>query len=472
MNANVLLLLEAKDNASARLKAFGGAVQQAGQQADITSAKTAKLGGSMTGMMERVKAAQIPLRNLSAILGGFGLSFLGISAATMGLRGLISQAITADRAFLTIQLNMRRFGLSMDEASRRARELRSILGSTAMVELAGMIDAFEEWRVSMALTREQGNDVLALLREYAKWMGTDLPTAFKELEKYQEQFGKAEGIKSFAQATRDAKNNATEFREAMVLMGETWGPISERIAAGSLIMASNIIISLDLFSKGFRRLPSALQEGLSIWKGWILDFGKNLYIDLIQPWVNLGVYLWEWGVWAIGFFPDVWGRVVKSGAETWAGFLGFWVKLGNSIAGFWVDKWTAIAEWWGKLTTGMADFWRGVWDGMKGVGISVYNFIVDRLNDALVWANAVILVINSALGRVGLHIPEIDLSIARATLPAPEVFAPAPVFAAPTFAPAWGGATSTFIIQIGDKRLAEIIVDTLTGEVRQKELSE
>ena len=516
-NATAVLVLEAKDHATAQLKAFGANVQEAGRQAEKASVNTAKMGGSVGSLLDRVKAAQIPLRNVSAILGGFGLSFIGIAAATRGMMGLIGQAMAADRAFLTVQLNMRRFGFSLDEAANRARELRSVLGTTAMVELAGMVDEFEKWRIAQALTAKQGNDVLKLLKEYAKWTGTDLPAAFKELLKHQEIFGDAEGIKSFAEAVKGAEKNASDLQKQLIRVGEIWGPIGEKLATGALWTFSNLAEGINIVATLWAGLESDLKESVKLWGrifeeignqlktpfqsvwNWIkADWAKGIEIDLPAPiisaitWINAEITKWgpillenlakpfQWfgeymansfWPWLSGIFARAWEGIIKSGAEMWGGFLGFWVSLGKNLADFWIERWTAIGKWWVELTTGIASFWRGVWEGMKGIGISVYNFIVDRLNDALTWANSVIRAINSALGRIGLGIPEISLRIARATMPAPEAVTAMPSYTAPGFATPIGG-TIIIPITIGDKAITEIIIDTLTGAVRQRELSE
>ncbi len=497
VDAVATLILDAKDNASAQVARFGGTVEQAGQKAQIAGAKTQQMSTNVTGLMARVQAAQTPLRNLSAILGGFGLSFIGITAVTMGLRQLVGSVIANQQAFLTAQLTLRRFGMSMDDAYARVKAMQAVLGRTAMVELAGMLEAFEEWRLSMALTAQQGNEILGVLQQYATWAGVKLPDALKTLQDYQERFGKAEGLKRFTQAAKDAEASASDMQRAWVRWGELMGPVFEGVGLVALEAATNIVQIFDpesyrkeweetkklyaLMWEDFLAIPSRFATR---WKGFTDSLGKdwrNLMTALGSAWEGLG--LWLGGAtdrmgafftekWAgiIAWWGNLMGDILGFFRETWEGFATWWGELIGNIGAFFVERWTAIGEWWGRLATGIGDFWGGVWEGMKGVAISVYNFIADRMNDAIGLVNSIIQMINRALGLIGVRIPEIGLRIAHATLPAPEVRGPGPVFTAPLM-PTGAGGTIIIPVYIGDKRLTEIIVDSLTGAVRQRELA-
>ncbi len=195
-------------------------------------------------------------------------------------------------------------------------------------------------------------------------------------------------------------------------------------------------------------------------------------IAIIGAWGTVSEFFHNWGIWHGEWWANLWESIVVKGAERWVGFLGFWIKLGNAIGAFWVDKWTAIGAWWATLTTGIGEFWGSVWNGMKSIGLGVYNWIIDRLNSAISLINAAISLYNRSLGRLTGGIGLLQEGMFQHGTIGAAITAPtAPTFTAPVFAQG-GGANPVFIIQIGDKRLAEIIVDTLTGEVRQKELSE
>jgi len=495
-DVTAVLVMEAKDRASAQLKTFGQNVQQAGQNAEKAAVGVARTGAATEGMIARLKAAQMPLRNLSAVLGGFGLSFLGISAVTIALRAMISQAMANQQAILGLQINMRRWSLTTDDATRLLNTFRTVLGRTAAESLPAMTEEVSKWLATFGpegqewilkagkriedLTKVPLAETLKIWQEKYKNLKNDtnaLTAANQELKAELDEIEKAapESVKQWVAA-----------KKTWLEVGAAWGTVGKQFATG-----------LAMQIEGAKRLPAALTDGIKVWGIWLntakegfqslwdwvkTDWAKGLEIDLSAPvpraiefiknsWQPMTDFFVEWAKWLHDWFTVRWEMLVAKGAEIWGGFLGFWVQLGNSIVNFWTDRWTAIAVWWVKLITGMANFWAGVWDGMKGVGIFVYNFIIDRLNDALIWANSVIRMINSALGRVGISIPEISLRIARATMPAPEAVFAAPTFTAPALAPI-GGGTIIIPVSIGEKLLTEVIVNTLTGAVRQRELSE
>ncbi len=495
MDASAVLILEARDNASAQLKHFGGAVEQAGRQAETAGQKTAVLGGGIGQMVIGARGALAPLRAFSMVMGTLGIGAIGIYTLTNALQGLIGTVIANQQAFLNTQLTLRRFGMSMDDAYARTKALQAVLGRTSMVEMAGMIEAFEDWRASMALTETQGDEVLSVMAQYAKWAGVTLPEAFKTLQDYQERFGKAEGLKKFTQSTKDAEKAVSDMKRAIVEFGQVMTPFWESMGEQAMNLA---VLLSQIFVKRQKETTESWREATLSNLGWQIALGGTMMKfteGMWQTWAGLlsafdAFFREKWtaiGDWwaaltsAFGdFFREQWtlitiwwGNLVISllafFREKWEGFASWFGELVGNIGAFFVEKWTAIGKWWGELTTGIGDFWRGVWEGMKGVAISVYNFIADRLNDAIGLVNSVIRLFNQALGRIGISIPEIGLRIAHAAMPAPEVRGPGPVFAVPPM-PAGAGGTIIIPVYIGDKQLTEIIVDSLTGAVRQREL--
>lgn len=510
-----VLILEAKDNATALLKAFGGAVQDAGQKADKASAGVARTGVATKGLIERLKAAQMPLRNLSAVLSGFGLSFLGITAATMALRGMVSAIIQNQQSLVGAQINMRRWGLTMDDATRLTNTFSAVLGRTAGTTLAAISEDMVKFLLLFG--PEERAEILKWAGDIEKASGglITVDQALKDTAEAERLLGQGKGLAQLKErgeaAARSIPELAKSYERGMNVLKFAFGTLAEgfvrsfdpefhKQTLGEIVKIFKTFgtwVKED-FAKGLELdlsapVPKAVIAMADAFKWFgeeVGGIGKNItfvaegiasgwashFQEAAKRWQEIfkafGDYIWGWGIWAMGFFGDIWGRIVKSSVGIWVGgFLAPWIKIVKESIAFWVDRWTALGEWWGKLITGIANFWRGVWEGMKGVGVSVSNFIVDQLNYALAWANTVIQIINSALGRMGIRIPEITLRIARFALPPPEAITPAPMFTAPAIAPG-GGGNIIIPVNIGEKHLTEIIIDTLTGAVRQRELSE
>lgn len=473
--ASVVLLLEARDRATAQLKHFGESVEQAGQKAQVASVRTGQMSSGITGMVERVKQAQMPLRNLSAVLGGFGLSFIGISAVTMGLRRMVTSAIESQQAILGMQLNMRRWGLTLDDVTRLTDTFGKVLGRTWAVQLAGLTEDMALWLESFGPANQA--QIINMAKRISELTGVPLSDVLKGWKERMDELGpgieqQTLALGEFRDTTKQTEENASSLMKTWIDFKNLVGPILEGLTEGAmtffLILAKPP--SLDEWIKFGADLDRRIGEFLLP-----VTERTDAFVAGIEERINtFGVWIGEiFWPWISESFAKGWEGIISFGAKAWGGFLGFWVSLWDKVTGWFVDKWTAISEWWGELTTGIGDFWKGVWEGMKGVGISVYNFIIDRLNDALAWANSVIRLINSALGRIGLGIPEIGLRLAHATMPAPVYGPPMPAltYTAPAMA-GLGGGTIIIPVQIGDKVLTEIIVDTLTGAVRAKELSE
>ena len=176
-----------------------------------------------------------------------------------------------------------------------------------------------------------------------------------------------------------------------------------------------------------------------------------------------------WAKWLHDWFSTKWEMLVARGAKIWAGFLGFWVQLGRNLVDLGIAAWSRFGDWWSKFVGVIGDFWNGVWNGMRSVALGVYNWIVDRLNAAIGLINAVIAAYNqSPLGKLG-QIGAIGFQFQHGELGAP-ITAPSPTFTAPAIPGISGPSTIIIPVTIGDRTIAEIIIDTLTGAVRQREL--
>ncbi len=503
--AKAVLELEARDRASAQVKAFAGEVEAASQATQRAAVQTRGMAGGMTDMVTRVREAQVPLRNISAILGGFGLSFIGISAVTMGIRQMVMQAIEAEKAFLAFQLNLRRWGLSVDDATRLVNEFRSVLGRAAATDLAQIDEATAKW--FRLLDEDQGKNVLLIAKRLSDLTGIPVTKILKDWGEDVEEFGG-----DTAKATAKMKELGDTTWASMTVVQQQSYLAKRSIGdffSGLLSGGGNAIDSMLALGKEFsdwdlknvqplrdvqraeerktvRETKTGLTDLLAFLRDWVTNFhadwevGLSIWEGMISTTLGnigslfgdtlggigeaIGTQLGEWGE-AIG---TKWTEITTLGLKIWAGFWDLWGKGWDAIVKFVLGKLADFGTWMGNLGKGIGDFWTGIWGAIRSFGESIWGWVAGRLNDLIGMVNTVIGLVNSALGVLGVTIPSIPSIVTARTAPAAPVGPAIPSYLPPAM-PSLGG-TIVIPISIGDKPLTEIIINTLTGAIREREL--
>ncbi len=286
---------------------------------------------------------------------------------------------------------------------------------------------------------------------------------------------------------KEAAVNASDFQKRVELMKDLWTPVIDGFKEMSLVLITGWYDVGVEIGKGAKivwqswvdvfNFPEAIARWKKIFIGlgtWFVDYwrtvGSDLYMILIQPFVDFGIWVAE-GISNIAFaiaapFLTIW----KFLSDGWAASIGFLVSIWNKVVEFGKGLWFGFGEWFGKLITGIGNFWAGVWQGMKDFGLDIYNWILARFNDVLNFANVVIRAWNNTVGKIGMGIPEIGFRFTPATMGAsPMPSAPSPIGLPPVGGATGGGNQIIVPIIIGGKTIKEIVIDALTGAVRERE---
>lgn len=461
------LIIEARDKASANLRAVGGNMRSLESQ-----------------------AAQLRNRflSLSAALGFAGIS---VYAAGNAFRGYLKGLQEVDQAGENLRNRLMLMGLSADRVNSTISTLRNNISGTAFSAMAGM--SAETAKLFNLLGADAQEQVTTMAKKLEK-LGVDPKAAIEALTEAQKgnftQISSLMGqtITSWEQidstvatATTTMRANMTDLDRAQEQLGTSFAsltPVFEMVAYGLTTSAAAIIrIFTDV-------IPEAIAN--------VILFFQSLGATMVQEWRDS----WVSGI--IGAIPGFiqrigegishwWGGVT----ERWNGLMGgigsawdkAWGFITEGIPGFLGNIWDAISGWfssifgpmWDRVTGFISTAWSNVWGGLVGTVQRVLSWIWTAIQDSPVFKffSAIASGIGSLFSKAGDIFSNVKdfLGFEHGGVVPGPMGAPtlAMVHGGERITPAGGiggGTTVVIPVQIGDREITRLVLDILGGQVR------